>query len=238
MFPEGRLLLLRPPRLQRGRLLLRRLGPVTRLHHHRRDQRLLRAPLPGGVLARTRSWAVGRGRRRLGGGDPGVAQHPRSGGIDRAQTSTGWQADPLTDLLGAIATESLRHHCDPPQGGPDRGYRLDDRRVGRVLPLSPPPGTRSEEGVPDPVAQRPVGFVEVAYHSAPVPILGASVHIEAGASAELDGPDDVRGGRFTISRCPAAPATPGSRRRSARPPGCWRSHACRPRWPAAGCAAG
>ena len=117
----GRLLLLRPSRLQRGRLLLRRLGTVTRLHHHRRDQRLLRAALPGGVLARARSWAVGRGRGRRGRGDPGAAQHPRSGGIDQAQHRP--RADGPDDADRAGRAGHHRHPRprpdDPP--GPPRG---------------------------------------------------------------------------------------------------------------------
>ena len=46
----GRLLELRPPRLQRARLLPRRLGADAHLHRHRGDLGLLRPPLPGRLL--------------------------------------------------------------------------------------------------------------------------------------------------------------------------------------------
>ena len=50
--PRGRrVLLIRPPRLQRARVVLRRLGAQPRLHPHDRDLGVLRAALPGRVLA-------------------------------------------------------------------------------------------------------------------------------------------------------------------------------------------
>ena len=56
--PRGRRLLeLRPPRLQRVRQLRRRLGPDAQLHDHGRDLGLLRAPLPGRLLALARHTA-------------------------------------------------------------------------------------------------------------------------------------------------------------------------------------
>src|SRR5438093_886614 len=60
MFPEAGELV-RAPRIQRARLVLRRLGADARLHHHRRHQCVLRAALPRRVLARP---VPRRGRRR------------------------------------------------------------------------------------------------------------------------------------------------------------------------------
>ena len=56
--PRGRRLLeLRPPRLQRVRQLRRGLGADAQLHDHGRDLGLLRAPLPGRLLALARRTA-------------------------------------------------------------------------------------------------------------------------------------------------------------------------------------
>ena len=50
--PRGRRLLeLRPPRVQRARVVHRRVGAEPRLHPHDRDLGVLRASLPGRVLA-------------------------------------------------------------------------------------------------------------------------------------------------------------------------------------------
>ncbi len=53
----GRLLQLRPPRLQRAGQLHRRLGADAQLHDHGRDLGLLRAPLPGRLLGAARAVA-------------------------------------------------------------------------------------------------------------------------------------------------------------------------------------
>ena len=56
--PGGRRLVeLRPPRLQRARLLPRRLGADAHLHRHGRDLGLLRPALPGGLLGAARARA-------------------------------------------------------------------------------------------------------------------------------------------------------------------------------------
>ena len=77
----GRLLELRPPRLQRAGQLLRRLGADAQLRDHGRDLGLLRAPLPGRLLGAAREPARRhalrhRADRGAGGaqrqGDPGV----------------------------------------------------------------------------------------------------------------------------------------------------------------------
>ena len=81
----GRLLLLRPPRVQRGRLLHRGLGPLARLHPHDRDQRLLRPPLPGGVLPGARPRAGGRHRRDRRDRPARPGQHPRPRRVGEAQ---------------------------------------------------------------------------------------------------------------------------------------------------------
>ncbi len=86
MYPEaGRLLLVRAPRLQRGRLVLRRLGADARLHHHDRDQRVLRAALPGRVLPGAAP-QPGRHHRRHGGDRAARrAQHPRAARVGQPE---------------------------------------------------------------------------------------------------------------------------------------------------------
>ena len=84
--PRGRRLLqLRPPRLQRVRQLRRRLGADAQLHDHGRDLGLLRAPLPGRLLARARPQPRRRDRRRGARHRPRRAQHPRHRGVLETQ---------------------------------------------------------------------------------------------------------------------------------------------------------
>ena len=72
-----RLLELRPPRVQRARLVHRRLGAEPRLHPHDRDLGVLRAALPGRVLAGADAPARGRDRRDHRDRAAGLAEHPR-----------------------------------------------------------------------------------------------------------------------------------------------------------------
>ena len=81
----GRLLELRPPRLQRAGQLHRRLGADAQLHDHGRDLGLLRAPLPGRLLGAARPRPGRHHRRRRPDRRPGAAQHPRHPGVGEAQ---------------------------------------------------------------------------------------------------------------------------------------------------------
>ena len=103
-----------------------------------------------------------------------------------------------------------------PPGGPDRRYRLDDRRDGRLLPLPPPPGTRSAKAVPDPAPRAArSASLEVAYHSALVPIFGTSVDNEAMArAAKLVGPDAAVEAVYMLKVPDSCRSTRSSRRRS------------------------
>ena len=84
--PRGRrLVVVRPPRLQRGRLVLRRLGADARLHHHDRDQRVLRAALPGRVLPGAAPQPGRHHRRRGRDRAARRAQHPRARRVGQAE---------------------------------------------------------------------------------------------------------------------------------------------------------
>ena len=72
-----RLLELRPPRVQRARLVHRRLGAEPRLHPHDRDLGVLRASLPGRVLAGADAPARGRDRWDHCDRASRLAEHPR-----------------------------------------------------------------------------------------------------------------------------------------------------------------
>ena len=159
----------------------------------------------------------------------------------RAPWNINWRGKPvpMTAVLGAIGTGAafvsvLILHKEAGIVGTGwmiagmAGYFLYRRRQG----LDPKRAYR----IPRP--ERPVGFVEVAYHSALVPILGTSVDNEAMAppSSSARTPPWKRS---TSSRFQASfPSMGAWRRRNARHGGCLRWHACRPRWRAAGCAAG
>ena len=82
-----RLLLVRAPRLQRRRLVLRRLGAEPRLHPHDRHLGVLRAALPQRVSAPARAQPQPRRHHRRAdrGGAAGRAQHPRPGRVGQAQ---------------------------------------------------------------------------------------------------------------------------------------------------------
>ena len=111
----------------------------------------------------------------------------------RAPWNINWKGKPvpLTAVLGAIGTGAafvsvVVLHQEARIVGTGwmivgmAGYFLYRRRQG----LDPKKGYR----IPRP--ERPIGFVEVAYHSALVPILGTSVDNEAMArAAKLVGPD-------------------------------------------------
>ena len=161
----------------------------------------------------------------------------------RAPWNVNWRGKPipLTAVLGALGTGAafvsvVILHKEARIVGTGwmiagmAGYFLYRRRQG----LDPKKAYR----IPRP--ERPVGFVEVAYHSALVPILGTSVDNEAMArAAKLVGPDAAVEAVYVLKVPGELPLdTVGSRRRSARRAGCSRSHACRPRSRAAGCAAG
>ena len=84
--PRGRRLLqLRPPRLQRAGQLHRRLGADAQLHDHGRDLGLLRAPLPGRLLALAGGQPRGHHRRRGADRRPGADQHPRHRGVGETE---------------------------------------------------------------------------------------------------------------------------------------------------------
>ena len=69
MFPEaGRIVELRPARLQRVLVLLRGVEPDAHLHHHDRDLGVLRAALPRGLLGAARGVAGRHHRRHRRGG--------------------------------------------------------------------------------------------------------------------------------------------------------------------------
>jgi basic amino acid/polyamine antiporter, APA family len=111
----------------------------------------------------------------------------------RAPWNVNWRGKPvpLTAVLGAIGTGAafvsvVALHTEARIVGTGwmvagmAGYFLYRRRQG----LDP----RKQYRIPRP--ERPVGFVEVSYHSALVPILGTSVDNEAMArAAKLVGPD-------------------------------------------------
>ena len=81
----GRLVLVRQACLQRDRLVLRGLGADARLHHHDRDQRLLRAPLCGRVLPGAPA-QPGRHHRRLRRrGRARRPEHPRAARVRDAE---------------------------------------------------------------------------------------------------------------------------------------------------------
>ena len=82
-----RLLLVRAPRLQRRRLVLRRLGAQPRLHPHDRDLGVLRAPLPERVPRPRRAQAQPRRHRRRPdrGRDADRAEHPRPRRVGAAE---------------------------------------------------------------------------------------------------------------------------------------------------------
>ena len=84
--PRGRRLLeLRPPCLQRTRVVHRRVGAEPRLHPHDRDLGVLRAPLPGRVLAGADAPARGRDRRPDRDRAAGLAEHPGDRGVGEPQ---------------------------------------------------------------------------------------------------------------------------------------------------------
>ena len=80
-----RCLIVRAPRVQRGRVVLRRLGTDARLHHHDRHLGLLRAPLPGCVLSAVESQSGRHHRRRRRHCRARGAQHPRPRRIGEPQ---------------------------------------------------------------------------------------------------------------------------------------------------------
>ena len=80
---------LRPPCLQRGGQLHRRLGPDAQLHHHGRDLGLLRAPLPGGLLAGAAPRPGRRDRRHRPGRAAGGAQRQGDPGVLAGQPGAG-----------------------------------------------------------------------------------------------------------------------------------------------------
>ena len=82
----GRLVELRPARLQRARLVRGGLGADAQLRHHRRHLGVLRPALPVDLLGAAEDEPVGHHRRRRGDPDPGRDQHRRDqggGGAER-----------------------------------------------------------------------------------------------------------------------------------------------------------
>lgn len=147
---------------------------------------------------------------------------------------------PMTAVLGAIGTGAafvsvVLLHQEARIVGTGwmiagmAGYFLYRRRQG-LDPLK-------EYRIPR--AERPVGFVEVAYHSALVPILGTEVDNEAMARGPRSWSIRTRLSRpCTCSRSRSSClSTAAWMRRSARRAGCWKSRECRPRSPAAAYAA-
>src|SRR5207245_435191 len=96
VFVISGLIFVRPPRLQRVLVVLRRLGPDAQLHHHRLDIGVLRSPLPRGLLVaapplagrrdrRDRDRGRARGDQRRGRhGSHGAQRVPRDRGLHDA----------------------------------------------------------------------------------------------------------------------------------------------------------
>ncbi|CAA9528412.1 MAG: amino acid permease-associated region, partial [uncultured Thermoleophilia bacterium] len=141
----GRVGVVRPPGLQRGGLVLRRLGPDAQLHDHDRHLGVQRPAVPlrlprarraarRGAQARIRDRAVRAARPAQHPGDPGVrpAEHPagprrpRHAGAPRARRR---RADPVA--VGADRERPLGRGADPqelPDLDPDRHGRLHRHR--------------------------------------------------------------------------------------------------------------
>ena len=123
-----RLVQLRPPRLQRVRQLRRRLGADARLHRHRRHQRLLRAQLPGRLLAGAQDLPVQLHRRHR--------HHHRAGGHQRRRHQ------------GGRAPQHRPRAAGPRHAGPAHGPRRGAAAAAQAADRPGPPRRGADVGAP------------------------------------------------------------------------------------------
>ena len=159
-----RLLLVRAPRLQRRRLVLRRLGAEPRLHPHDRHLGVLRSPLPERVprpaLARSQPRRHRRRADRRGGARR--AEHPRAGRVGEAQLRPG---DRRPEHADRARRPRVRARVQPdaadPSGAPRQRPQLartDLRAVAGDARLHRHrDGREHGRGVPRPRASGPQG---------------------------------------------------------------------------------
>ena len=128
-----RLLVVRPPRVQRVRLVLRRLGAQPRLHPHDRDLGVLRAALPRRVLAGADAQPRGHHRRPDRDRRARLAEHPRDRRVGEAQLHA---RDPRSGHAGADHPARGVLGAEPvaagQSGAPRFGSELEPHRVRAV----------------------------------------------------------------------------------------------------------